>query len=220
MTNKEIFNYLMSVFNNAFGVCALMGNLYAESGLRSDNLQNNGNALLKMSDEEYTRAVDNGTYKNFINDTFGYGLAQWTYWSRKQNLFVYATTSGKSIGDMEMQLEFLTNELRAYKTVFNAILTATSVRSASDIIVKQYERPANQSESNLVKRASYGEKFYNEFVTSEASYITYKVVKGDTLWALAKKFYGSGLKYPTIMKLNNLKSTRIEIGQILKIKEN
>ena len=37
-----------------------------------------------MDDKQYTAAVDNGSYKNFVNDSAGYGLAQWTYSSRKQ----------------------------------------------------------------------------------------------------------------------------------------
>ena len=41
---------------------------------------------LKMTDTEYTSAVDDGRYKNFVKDGAGYGLAQWTFWSRKQNL--------------------------------------------------------------------------------------------------------------------------------------
>lgn len=66
----------MSKIGNAYGVAGLMGNLYAESGLRSNNLQNSFEKKLNMSDEAYTRAVDNGTYTNFINDSAGYGLAQ------------------------------------------------------------------------------------------------------------------------------------------------
>lgn len=32
--------------------------------------------------------------------------------------------------------------------------------------------------------------------------VTYKVKRGDTLWAIAKKYLGSGSKYPTIVKAN------------------
>ena len=84
-----------------------MGNLYAESGLSPINLQNSYNTKLKYSDAAYTDAVDNGKYTNFVKDSAGYGLAQWTYWSRKQNLLNYAKSTGKSIGDLNMQLEFL-----------------------------------------------------------------------------------------------------------------
>jgi hypothetical protein len=38
---------------------------------------------LGYDDDSYTSAVDNGTYTNFVTDAVGYGLAQWTYWTRK-----------------------------------------------------------------------------------------------------------------------------------------
>ena len=52
-----------------------------------------------MSDAEYTAAVDAGIYTNFVNDKAGYGLAQWTYWSLKQEMFTYFQNKKKSIGD-------------------------------------------------------------------------------------------------------------------------
>lgn len=65
---------------NDFGVAGLMGNLFAESGLNPKNLQNTYEKKLGMTDAEYTAAVDSGSYSNFVKDSAGYGLAQWTYW--------------------------------------------------------------------------------------------------------------------------------------------
>lgn len=83
-----------------------MGNLYAESGLIPTNLQNSYEKKLKMTDSEYTYAVDSKRYKNFIKDGAGYGLAQWTFWTRKQNLLQFCQNKGKSIGDLNTQLDF------------------------------------------------------------------------------------------------------------------
>lgn len=46
---------------------------------------------------------------------------------------------------------------------------------------------------------------------------TYTVQKGDTLWGIAKKLLKSGSKYVDIMKLNNLKTNTLKVGQVLKI---
>ena len=73
---EKIWDYFMSKIGNAYGVAGLMGNLYAESGLRSNNLQNTFEKRLGMTDEQYTAGVDNGTYTNFVKDSAGYGLAQ------------------------------------------------------------------------------------------------------------------------------------------------
>lgn len=81
--DKIIWDFLKKEGFNDFGVAGLMGNLNAESGLRSNNLQDTYNRKLGLSDAQYTAQVDNGTYNNFVKDAAGYGLAQWTYWTRK-----------------------------------------------------------------------------------------------------------------------------------------
>jgi hypothetical protein len=60
-----------------------------------------------MTDEQYTKAVDNGTYTNFIHDSAGYGLVQWTYWSLKEGLYNLCKERGKSISDINCQLDCL-----------------------------------------------------------------------------------------------------------------
>ena len=48
----------------------------------------------------------------------------------------------------------------------------------------------------------------------------YTVQKGDTLWAIAAKYLGSGTKYPQIASENNIKNPNlIYPGQKLKIPE-
>ena len=168
MNEKRIWDYLLGKIGNPFGVAGLMGNLYAESGLRPDNLQNTYEKKLGMSDASYTAAVDNGSYSNFVKDSAGYGLAQWTYWSRKQNLLDFAKERGASIGDLDMQLDFLMKELAGYSSVLKTLRTATSIREASDTVLTKYERPADQSEAAQARRASYGQKYYDRYATATA----------------------------------------------------
>lgn len=164
-TNEEkIYNYLYTKLNNAYGVSGLMGNLWCESGLNPKNLQNTGNTKLGMTDDEYVNAVDSNTYTNFIHDSQGFGLAQWTYWSRKKALYDYIMAQNKSIGDLEIQLEFLYKELsNSYPSVLNTLKNATSVLEASNVVLLKYECPADQSTSVQNKRASYGQKYYDKY---------------------------------------------------------
>lgn len=166
MNEEKIWKFLKSKGFTDFGVSGLMGNLYAESGLSPINLQNSYEKKLNFTDQSYTQAVDNGSYTNFVKDAAGYGLAQWTYWSRKQNLLNYARSVGKSIGDLDMQLEFLCKELSGYPTMWKTLQSATSVFEASNAVLLQYERPANQSEAIQNKRASYGQAYYDKFAQS------------------------------------------------------
>ncbi len=145
-------------------IAGIMGNLYAESGLRSNNLQNTFEAKLIMTDDSYTKAVDMGTYKDFVNDKAGYGLAQWTFWSRKRDLYKFAKESGTSIGDLNMQLNFLWNELQtSYPKVLIALKAATSVKEASDTVLLDFERPADSSSNVQEQRAKYAMSYYNKF---------------------------------------------------------
>ena len=162
--DKTIWEFLKSQGLNDYGAAGLMGNLYAESGLSPTNLQNTYNNKFGMTDDEYTAAVDAGRYGNFVHDSAGYGLAQWTFWSRKQGLYDYAKSTGRSIGDLTMQLEFLFQELSSgYKSVLSTLKSATSVLQASNSVLLQFERPADQSVSVQNKRASYGQNYYNQF---------------------------------------------------------
>jgi hypothetical protein len=164
---KTIWNTLMKMIGNAYGVAGLMGNIYAESGLIANNLQNTGNTKTGMSDAEYTAAVDAGTYTNFVKDGYGFGLCQWTYYTRKQALMDYAKAQKASVGNLAMQLQFIGNEMSgSYSTVWNTLKTAKSVREASDAVLLKFERPADMSTTAQEKRASYGQKYFDEYAGS------------------------------------------------------
>lgn len=161
---EMIWNYLISKGLNQYGVAGLMGNLYKESGLRSNNLENTYSARLGYSDEEYTTAVDNGTYTNFVNDRAGYGLAQWTYPSRKDNLLKYANACSVSISELEMQLGFLYKELsESYKAVLRVLTNATNILEASNAVLFDFERPARQDTEVQNERAAAGQVYYDTF---------------------------------------------------------
>ena len=168
---KVIWDFLKSQGLNDFGIAGLMGNLYAESGLKPTNLQNTYEKKLGYTDAEYTAAVDQKIYTNFVNDSAGYGLAQWTYYSRKQNMLTFHTKKGKSIGDLQTQLEFLVYELsNNYKsTVWEVLFNATSVLEASNAVLLKFERPADQSTAVQNKRAGFGQEYYNKYATKVAT---------------------------------------------------
>ena len=152
------------------GVAGLMGNLFAESGLNPKNLQNTYEKKLGYTDATYTAAVDNGTYTNFDRDSAGYGLCQWTYWTRKQALYAFCKAIGASIGDLDAQLRFLMKELsESFKSVLGVLMTTASVREASDIVLLQFERPAKMNDPTVQqKRAGYGQTYYNQFAITVA----------------------------------------------------
>lgn len=166
---KRIWDYLTGKGLSPAGAAGLMGNLYAESGLNPQNLQNTYEKKLGYTDAAYTAAVDSGKYQNFIHDSAGYGLAQWTYWSRKEGLLAFAQAAGKSIGDLETQLGYLFKELsESYKTVLSTLKTASDVKTASNSVLLNFERPADQSAAVQNKRAGYGQNYYKKYAGKAA----------------------------------------------------
>ena len=124
--SDRVFAYLTKNMGlNTAAACGVMTNLYAESALRSNNLENYYNRhTIALSDEEYTKRVNagkasNGKYTSgnnktryFTKDYCGYGIAQWTSLSRRTNLLRKAIAKKTSIDNLNMQLEFLKDELQ------------------------------------------------------------------------------------------------------------
>lgn len=165
MGNDEIiWDKLIAAGLTPAGAAGLLGNLYAESGLNPRNLQNSYEKKLGYSDADYTAAVDCGAYDGFATDRAGYGIAQWTHPSRKAALLAYARARGLSIGDLDTQAGYLLQELQTvFRPLWDKLHTTASVREASDCVLLQFERPANQSAENCARRAALGQEFYDKF---------------------------------------------------------
>lgn len=208
---KLIWDYLYKKLGNAYGVAGCMANLYCESGLNPKNLEGTYEKKLGYSDERYCAAVDNGTYTNFVNDSAGWGLAQWTWWTRKQALYEFAKSKGESIGSLTMQLDFLFKELNeGYKSLLNTLKNAKSVAEASSAFMLKFERPYDQSIAAQNKRASYGQNFYNKYAESgnkgSESVMGYKTYKKGVAVKLSAHFnstefdcHGSGCCSQTLI---------------------
>ena len=232
---KKVYKYLIDHGYTKEGAAGLIGNLKAESGVRPDILEKSKQSKLGMNSEEYIRRVNDGSYTNFVHDKAGFGLAQWTYYSRKQNLL--DNCKGK-IQDLYCQLDFLDSELKTYKTLYRLLTTSHNVAECAKKVMMSYERPANQSEENQNRRAQIATEIYKELIslygggdididdeptsdepTSEDTTTetgrTYTVVKGDTLTKIAKRF---GTTVKRLCELNNISDPNfIRIGQVLRI---
>jgi len=146
---------------NDFAVYGIKANIYAESRFESAIAQSYYMKKKGLTSEQYTDMVDSGEYTEFVTDRIGYGLCQWTYHSRKAELLERAKTKCVSIGDIYMQLEFMWDEFQNYHYMMDVLKNAKSVKEASDVVLMEYERPANAA-SKKDQRASYGQKMYDE----------------------------------------------------------
>lgn len=155
----KIWNFFANKGVSAAGIAGIMGNMQMESGFNSANLQNSYEKSLGMTDASYTQAVDNGTYSNFVNDSAGYGLVQFTYYTLKRDLLNKARSKGTSISDIDTQLEVLWDQVSG-TSWFNKLKTTNSVSTAADLFLENYERPAVY---NYDARRGAANSIYSEF---------------------------------------------------------
>ena len=174
MSKETIWRYLKHKGFSDVAAAALMGNMEAESNCVSTRLQGDFISGFKRS-IDYTAQVDAGNISRheFIYDGpggGGYGLCQWTYPPRKAGLYDLAEEQGVSVGDEFIQVEWLTRELwqEEYKAVRETLEKSPSIRECSDVIVKQFLKPADQSEAVCKYRADLGRAFYQQFSEAEA----------------------------------------------------
>ena len=175
MNIKEtIWQYLKSKGFSNVAAAALMGNMEAESNCVPFRLQGDFTTDYQRS-VEYTQRMDAGTISR--NDFIyyspgggGYGLMQWTYWSRKAGLYDLAQEQGVSVGDTFIQVEWLVRELwqPEFKPVLEVLQNSVSIRECCAYLVRRYLKPADQSDAVCAYRAKLAREIYNEFAELEA----------------------------------------------------
>lgn len=174
---KRAYKRFLAAGMTPAGACGLIGNLEAESdGFYCNRVEYLCLRRLKeagkiYTDESYTKAIDFGkiSCESFLHPIpgkqYGFGLAQWTSPGRKAGLWTMARDKGVSIADEDMQLSYLLSELQnSYPSVLKILRSTSSIREASDIVLKKFEMPANTGEAVCAGRAARGQRFYDTYV--------------------------------------------------------
>ena len=164
LTAKEIYDILRTGGLSRAGALGMLGNMAAESTI---NLKTNIVQIgcSKLSDEQYTAAVDNGLYD--FADGIGYGLCQWTLKSRKRALLEYAKSYGVSVSDGVMQVDFALFELRKdFSDLFRFLCSTDDIDTASDRICDEFENPKI---NNFTTRRNYAHQFEAEIPETTAT---------------------------------------------------
>ena len=114
MGYQSIYNRLRSAGLSENGALALLGNWDCESNCESVRVQSDFDSFRRVS-KEYVAQIDSGrlSRETFKNDQKGFGLAQWTYFTRKAALYDLWKSRGGSIGDEALQVDFAMLELRS-----------------------------------------------------------------------------------------------------------
>lgn len=149
------------------GIFGLLGNWQCESGLEAGRLQGDFNSFRTLSKDYVARATNGSLSRDtFAKDAKGFGLAQWTYYSRKYDLWDFWKQSGKTLDSAEMQIDFALRELaRDYSGLLSFLKTSQDLYSCVERICKEYERPAVNNVSARFSAAYSLEKDFGSINT-------------------------------------------------------
>lgn len=163
MGAQSIYNRIRAQGLSRAGALALMGNWAAESNCEPCRLQGDFDAG-RVKSKAYAANVDNGSIakSQFMRDAKGWGLAQWTFWSRKAALYDYCVDRGRSIADETAQVDFAVYELRRlYPAVYDKLASAADdqLYQMTDLVCRKYECPAV---NNVDPRFKAAKRFRDE----------------------------------------------------------
>lgn len=140
------------------GIAALFGQIEKESHFIVNNVQDG----MGWSDEDYTRAVDNGTYTQFATDEIGYGLYQLTEKSRKTSYLEFTRNRGASIGNMENMVAFMLWELyKKFPGIWRQLQTSHDLNALTKTLLYEWENPQEKVQ-NLADRLQYANEWYQK----------------------------------------------------------
>jgi hypothetical protein len=135
-----------------YQAAAILGNLYSEGFPYPDRIQGGG--------------IKRG--KLVINGTTGYGWAQWTSANRQQGLANYAKSKGvnyltTNLTD-EVNYGYLVKEFKDTYLSYTNVKSKTTLRSATEAILKKFESPADQSDAVVTSRTNRAQQFLDEML--------------------------------------------------------
>lgn len=155
MSAQTIFEQLRRAGCTATGALALMGNWQCESGLESCRVQGDFQSD-RLKSKDYASRIDNGRVSDeeWCRDGKGWGLAQWTHWSRKEALLTFCRRRSISVANEQAQVDFAIAELKTqFKAVWEDLTTCgdEDLYKMVELVCVKYEAPAY---NNIQDRAN------------------------------------------------------------------
>lgn len=171
-TAKKIYDFLIGKGFTSEATCGILGNMQQESSLNT--------------------SASNGSH---------FGLCQWGG-GRFEALKNLAKDKGKTWTNLDVQLEFLWNELcSSEKTTKDALTDCNSLLDATSSFCKLYERCGNY-DKEISKRYGYAKYWYTELVgkidsdsDSDSNYDGTYTAKSGKSYKLYRQNYYTNIQY-------------------------
>ena len=169
MSEKTQWDGLKAFGLSDLAAAVVMGNALCESGCETNRLQGDFEATRSWS-RSYTSMVDSG---EISRDDFifrgpsggGYGWLQWTEHGRKAGYYDNARRLGVSIGSEKAALSWFWEELHqpGFSTVLDTLEHGTDLRAMSDVFLRRFEMPDDQSAKVAAYRAARCQEMLDRF---------------------------------------------------------
>lgn len=144
MNEQIIYNRLRQAGMTEAGALGVLGNWECESGCEPNRVQGDFSPYRSIS-KAYVAKLNSGelSMNAFAHDAKGFGLAQWTYWSRKEEMYHEWKSSGLAIDSVEFQVGFALKEFkRDFPADLNLLKTTNDVYAATKAVCARFENPA------------------------------------------------------------------------------
>ena len=144
---QSIFDTLVQSGMTKEAALGMMGNMKCESGLEANRVQNDFSPFRTVS-KAYVARLSSGemSRETFAKDSLGFGLCQWTFYSRKWGLYDYWKESGLAIDDPVMQTRYAVIELKQdHRYLWEELLVNHDIYTCTKLICEQFERPAHNN---------------------------------------------------------------------------
>lgn len=141
---QTIYDTLRSCGLTQAAALGMLGNWYCESNCEPQRVQGDFSPYRSIS-KQYVSDITTGKISRdqFAHDQKGFGLAQWTYFSRKYALYDYWKTSGRTLDDPVLQTVFAMTELfDDFPGLLRFLQTTSDIYTATSRICREFERPA------------------------------------------------------------------------------
>lgn len=141
---QTIYDTLRQCGLSQAGALGVIGNWYCESNCEPNRVQGDFSSYRSLS-KQYVADITSGriTREQFAHDSKGFGIAQWTFYSRKYALYDYWKLSGRALDDVVMQTVFAMSELQSgYAPLLSFLQTTNDIFTATSRVCREFERPA------------------------------------------------------------------------------
>lgn len=192
MSRQTIYNTLRAFGFTYEAVIAMMANWQEESNNESVRLQGDFSPF-RTASKNYMKKVESGEISRQVwaFDEKGWGIAQFTYSSRKLALYDFWKAYGGSIGDLQMQLDYVLHELKTefhiarskygYDTLYEELCTCHDLQKLVKDILYVYENPTEKI-NNYNRRMTNAYNIKAEFPEKAEVVISPEPEKEETYW--------------------------------------